>query len=104
MSDFPKLISVAEFGKIIGTRSRTASYNALAQLPNGIVVRIGAKVLINQERLLSFIQSGGSASNDAYLTGPRGARKKQKTSQDAESYADKVINYVSQVEEPLEDM
>ena len=58
-SKLPKLISIwPDFGQSVGL-TRGQSYSAANQMPAGVKVQIGGRVLLNEERLLAYLRSGG---------------------------------------------
>lgn len=63
----PVPVSVAPGGLLweLGFRTLPAGYRAARELlPEGVVVRVGRRVLINRSKGLDFIESGGRRRQD----------------------------------------
>lgn len=56
----PKLIGVDEFAAQAGL-SRHCAYDLIRRMPKGVVVRLGRRVRLDENRLHEWIRSGGTA-------------------------------------------
>lgn len=74
MTALPKVIPVEEFAAHFGL-SKHQGYEAVQQLPPGVVVRLGRRIRINVEALKDWLSKGGSLTNQALTTSSPSAGK-----------------------------
>lgn len=58
---FPNLIKVEQFAKDANL-SRTQAYGVVAKMPDGVKVRLGGRVRLNEDKLKEWIEQGGNVA------------------------------------------
>lgn len=64
ITSLPKVIRVEEFAQSFGL-SMHQGYEAIKQMPNGIVIRLGRRIRLNADALAAWLSAGGSVADRA---------------------------------------